>query len=94
VAGREPELRELTLALEASRRNTSFPELLNGMAVASNEASTVDEAMQTSLDEMCCLTGWPVGSVYTRSTEDHCQLIPTHSVAPGELRALRDVPEG
>jgi PAS domain S-box-containing protein len=96
VAGRERELRELALALEASRRNTAFLELLNAVAVASNEASTVDEAMQTSLDEVCRLTGWPVGHVYMPHRDDPDELIPTtlwHLDDPERFETFRSVTE-
>lgn len=39
-------------------------ELLERIAVAANEASDVDEALQTCLDLVCDHTGWPVGHVY------------------------------
>lgn len=72
-----PSSASLRSALGASRRNTAFLELLNAVAVASNEASTVEEAMQTSLDEVCRLTGWPVGHVYMSSSDDPDALVPT-----------------
>jgi PAS domain S-box-containing protein len=96
VADRDPEVRELALALEASRRNTSFLELLNRVAVASNEASTVDEAMQTSLDEVCRLTGWPVGHVYMPDPQDPKVLAPTtlwHLDDAGRFENFRKVTE-
>lgn len=39
-------------------------ELLQAVAVASNEASTVEEALQETIDRVCAYTGWPVGHVY------------------------------
>lgn len=96
MAGRDGDLRELSLALEASRRNTAFLELLNAVAVASNEASTVDEAMQTSLDEVCRLTGWPVGHVYMPSPDAPGELVPTklwHLDEPGRFETFRRVTE-
>ncbi|MBD0319536.1 MAG: PAS domain S-box protein, partial [Gemmatimonadetes bacterium] len=38
--------------------------LLQGVAVAANEARTVYEALQTALDRICAYTGWPVGHAY------------------------------
>ena len=96
VAGRESELRELALALEAARRNTAFLELLNAVAVASNEASTVEEAMQTSLDEVCRLTGWPVGHVYMLRSDEPDELVPTtlwHQDEPERFETFREVTE-
>ncbi|HZA27141.1 MAG TPA: PAS domain S-box protein [Actinomycetota bacterium] len=96
MAGRDGELRELALALEASRRNTAFLELLNAVAVASNEASTVDEAVQTSLDEVCRLTGWPVGHAYMLPGDDHNVLVPStlwHLDDPERFETFRSVTE-
>ncbi|HMC05102.1 MAG TPA: EAL domain-containing protein [Actinomycetota bacterium] len=50
---------------EASfRRERVFLRLLNAIAVAANEASSVEEALQRALDEVCAYTGWAVGHVY------------------------------
>ena len=38
--------------------------LLQEVAVAANEAATVDQALQIGLDQVCAYTGWPVGHVY------------------------------
>ena len=38
-------------------------ELLKTIAVATNEASSVEAALQVALDEVCRHTGWPVGHV-------------------------------
>lgn len=96
MAARDSELRELALALDASRRTTAFLELLNRVAVASNEASTVEEAMQTSLDEVCRLTGWPVGHVYMPDPDDPNGLVPTtlwHLEEPRRFETFRSVTE-
>lgn len=39
-------------------------ELLHAVAVAANEAATVEDALQEALDRVCEHTGWPVGHVY------------------------------
>jgi diguanylate cyclase (GGDEF)-like protein len=44
-------------------------ELLQSVATASNEASTVEEAMQVAVKRVCAHTGWPVGHVYL--VEEH-----------------------
>lgn len=96
MAARDSELRKLALALDASRRTTAFLELLNRVAVASNEASTVEEAMQTSLDEVCGLTGWPVGHVYMPDPDDPNGLVPTtlwHLEEPRRFETFRSVTE-
>ena len=38
--------------------------LLQEVAVAANEARSIEEAMQFALDRICAHTGWPVGHVY------------------------------
>ncbi|MEA2132794.1 MAG: hypothetical protein QOC68_703 [Solirubrobacteraceae bacterium] len=40
--------------------------LLEAVVLASNESSTVDEALQSAVDAVCAHTGWPVGHAYLR----------------------------
>ena len=56
---------------------TSFVELLQAIAVAANEAVTVEEAMQFCLDRVCDHTGWPVGHVYMLADDGTGELVPT-----------------
>jgi diguanylate cyclase (GGDEF)-like protein/PAS domain S-box-containing protein len=46
------------------REEQSLLHLLQEVAVAANEAHTVDEALQRVLDSVCAYTGWPVGHAY------------------------------
>ena len=39
-------------------------ELLNGIADAANGATSVQAALQVTLDKICAYTGWPVGHAY------------------------------
>ncbi|HLE48082.1 MAG TPA: ATP-binding protein [Candidatus Thermoplasmatota archaeon] len=64
-------------AAEAIRRKTAFVTLLQNVAVAANEARSIDEAMQRAVDEVCAATGWPVGHVYIRSGEWSSGLSPS-----------------
>src|SRR5207302_60226 len=48
----------------ALREQTAFVELLQAVAAAANEATTVKEAMQFCLDRVCADTGWPVAHAY------------------------------
>jgi diguanylate cyclase (GGDEF)-like protein/PAS domain S-box-containing protein len=59
--------RRRTVAL--LRRERAFLELLQGVAVAANEARTVDEAIQRALDGVCAYLGWPVGHAYVPDAE-------------------------
>ena len=45
---------------ELSERTSSL-QLLQAVAAAANEAATVDEALQITLDRVCASKGWPVG---------------------------------
>ncbi len=51
-------------AVEALRQKTSLLQLLQKVAAAANAAWTSEEALQTSLDEVCAYGGWSVGHVY------------------------------
>jgi len=69
--------------------------LLQTIAAASNEAQTVESAMQTALDRVCAHTGWPVGHVYLASAEGD-ELIPTtlwHLEKPEQFETFRRVTE-
>lgn len=46
---------------QALRREKAFVEVLEAVAVAANQARSVDEALRASLEQICGLTGWPVG---------------------------------
>ncbi|HEY3238272.1 MAG TPA: EAL domain-containing protein [Acidimicrobiia bacterium] len=75
------------------RREQAFLQLLKAIAVAANEAATVDEALQRALDEVCAYTGWAVGHVYLPEGPD--MLVPTSlwHLKDEALRPFRDVTE-
>ena len=50
--------------------------LLQRIAVASNEAVTIEQALQVAVDEVCAHCGWPVGHVYLLN-EGARELVPT-----------------
>ena len=50
--------------LEGINAQTAALQLLRNTAAAANEALTVEEAMRTTVDEVCRATGWPVGHAY------------------------------
>src|SRR5947209_8671154 len=57
-------LRESEKQIAAARdleREHSFAQLLQRIAVAANESAHIEDAFQACLDEVCRLTGWPVG---------------------------------
>ncbi len=57
------------LAELAVKRKSSFVELLQGVAIAANQARDVRAALKTSLPEICKRTGWPVGLALLRATD-------------------------
>ncbi|MDT7043444.1 ammonium transporter [Candidatus Nitronereus thalassa] len=71
------ETRKRESALELLRIETGYVELLQGVAVAANEAKSVEESLQTTLDLVCNFTQWPVGHVYLRPDDLSDILIPT-----------------
>ena len=62
-------------------------QLIQQVAIAANEAESVDEAFQSSLDRICTFTKWPVAHVYFRNDEHTSQLLPS------QLWHLDDVDE-
>ena len=66
VAGagyREQLTERLKTQMELERKN-GFVELLEHVAVAANEAATVEDALQFAVDEVCTYTGWPIGHAF------------------------------
>lgn len=45
-------------------RVTSLLDLLGIVSIATNEATTIEEAAQACIDAICKFTGWPVGHLY------------------------------
>ncbi len=77
-----------------SSRNAAFVELLQKIAVASNEAESVELAIQLALDEICAHTGWPVGHAYI--TDSNGELLPTktwHLENPERFETFKKVTE-
>jgi PAS domain S-box-containing protein len=75
---------------------TKYLRLMERIAVASNEASHIDEAVQICLDEVCELTGWPIGHVYHRSDEDKNEYISAklwHLDRPRKYKAFKEISE-
>ncbi len=48
-------------AEEALRQKTGFVQMLQMVASAANEASSIEQAMQICLEQVCLHTGWPIG---------------------------------
>jgi len=48
----------------ALSKQSTLTRLVGNIAVAANDASTFDQALQICLDEVCKFTGWPLGHAY------------------------------
>lgn len=89
--------REALIALNTSledrvMQRTALVQLLQDVAVAANEATTVEAALQLALDRVCAYSGWPVGHVYTPAHPASNELIPTdiwHVDHPERLESFR-----
>ena len=64
-------------AEEALREKTQFLELNQIITTAADEATKVEDIMQTALDQVCAHTGWPVGHAYILADDGTGELIPT-----------------
>lgn len=75
-------LRQRDAEIGERHRAEVMVRLLQVVAVAANEATTVEEAMHACLEEVCTVTGWPVGHVYLRGDEGR--------LVPGRIWYLDD----
>src|SRR5690606_13329584 len=49
---------------------TASVRLLQAVAVAANEAATVESALQTCIERVCEHTGWPLGHAYNLGSDN------------------------
>ena len=76
---------------EALEREAASLKLLEAVAFAANEASSVDDAMQFAVDRVCAHTGWPVGHAYMLdSCGELIQSSTWHVDDPDRFRAFRE----
>ncbi len=78
-------------AERSAREEAAISELLQSIAVASNNAQTVHDAFQVGLDGVCAFMNWPVGHVYLKHGNS---LKPTgwwHDADPNRFAIFRDV---
>jgi PAS domain S-box-containing protein len=69
-------LSEHRQAKEALQQQSTFVSVLQRVAIAANEALTIEDAMQTCLAQVCAHTRWPVGHVYFAPRDATGQLVP------------------
>jgi len=80
----------------ALRQETDLIKLMQHVAISANEAQSVDEAFQSSLDLICAFTKWPVAHVYFREDEQASVLTPStlwHLDNPEEFLTFRTLTE-
>ncbi|MEP6959135.1 MAG: response regulator [Nitrospirota bacterium] len=91
------DLSERKEAEYALQRESSFVELLQRVAIAANEAQSVEQALQFTLEQVCRYTGWPVGHVYLRDGRECDLLQPTtlwHLDRSERFETFRHITEG
>ncbi len=79
------------------REQAALVRLLQEIAVAANEATTTDAALQVGVEKVCALTSWPVGHAYLRSQTNPDEMVPTTIWAIQEeekYASLRTTTEG
>ena len=72
-----------------------FNQLLTDVAVASNEATAMENASKVCLDRVCKLTGWPIGHLYVVN-ENSSGLTPSgiwHLDDPDRFSVFKEVTE-
>jgi PAS domain S-box-containing protein len=77
---------------DASTQEPGLVRLLQVVAVAANESTTIEGALQTCLDAVCRHTGWPVGHAYLLDAEG--ELASTgiwHLADPSRFPQFREV---
>ncbi|MEO7837539.1 MAG: diguanylate cyclase, partial [Acidimicrobiales bacterium] len=79
------------------RREAEFRQLLNGVASAANEATSLTGLLADCLSRVCHHTGWPVGHVYLASPEGDGEVGAStiwHLDDPARYEAFRAATEG
>jgi diguanylate cyclase (GGDEF)-like protein/PAS domain S-box-containing protein len=71
------DLSERKKAERMLRESMAMVNLMHSVAVAANEAASVEEAIKTCLDNVCAYTWWPVGHAYVGAADDPDRLVAT-----------------
>ena len=83
-------------ALQSLEVETGFVRLLQDVAIAANESSSMEQALQQILDCVCQFSKWPVGHVYLRP-EDMTEILNStkiwHVEDPHKFDTFRQVTE-
>ena len=96
VVGSWSDITERKRAEAALRERTASVALLQAVAVAANEATTVDEAVRLGLERVCAHTGWPVGHAFVLAEDGTGELAPAaawHLADPERFAPFRAATE-
>lgn len=64
-----PQIKNITSNMELMNNTMQQMQLLKTVATAANEASSINEGLQITINKICEYTKWPVGHAYIYSTE-------------------------
>jgi signal transduction histidine kinase len=87
-------IKQLNRTKQELRRKGTFVHLLQVVAAAANRATSIDTALQFTIDQICRRTRWPVGHVYLRAPGATRGLIPSplwHLDDPAQFATFREV---
>ena len=90
----EAATRDLYVTIQDLRRTSKLVAVLQRVAVAANEAATIEDAAASAIDEVCGYTAWPIGHLYVVDEPGH--VAPTtvwHVDDPEGSAAFRQVTE-
>ena len=79
-----------------ARAVESYTRVLKAVATAANTLAPPEEALQVAIDQVCRLTGWPVGHVYVPASDGTLDLTPTSLWFfddPARFQVFREVTE-
>ncbi len=79
-----------------ARAVQSYTRVLNAVATAANTVARPEAALQVAIDQVCRLTGWPVGHVYVPASDGTPDLEPTSLWCledPARFEVFREVTE-
>lgn len=96
LAGQTAVALETASLISELEEQRAITQLLERVAVASNEAHEVTDALQTTIDAICGHTGWPIGHVYLPDPKQPDVLLPTkiwHLRDPDRFQAFVDLTE-
>jgi len=83
-------------AEQALRQQTMLVQLLQGVAVAANQAAAIEDALQVAIDQICDYVDWPVGHVYLAPVDGSHTLVSTniwHMHEPERFAIFRSITE-